>query len=438
MIKSFFFSILSWYPVFPAALLCFLPMKNQLRRGISFTVRSSFILILAIMIAVSFLESHYHSNYNAFTPVLLVSCLLCYFLNVKAHISKSLSIFVLVCALMGFLANFSNAFDATIHPTSGINNFSIEAAVFQALITTVFAAIMFKPMSEYGSLLIDSFHIHSVWYISSVISLIFLIYNLITVPYHYETLHVNNVFYFYWISMPLLFTLLLLLCVLFYFIVSGMIEASKTEREKHFLEMQESQFRKQQQYLEATAKERHDFKHAVRTIRTLSSEGNLDELNRFIDQYIEKMPDLSIRQFCKTPAVNALLNHYVEEAKNEKIHLSLDISIPEDSSIPETELCSILGNILENAINACKDIEERRRFIRLSVTAMNDYYLCIAAVNSFKGNPVVNNNGQYVSTGEGGSGIGLESITSVARSMKGSADFSHEGNEFFSNVMLPL
>ncbi len=434
---GFFFSLLDNFPVIPAAILCFLPMKNQLRYGVSKTVRNTALLFLPLFLVMAYIESSYETSYNTLTPFVLIVCFTYYRLNVKVHFSKALAIFVLVCAIFGFLANFANAFDAAIHPTLGINDFSMEAAAFQAVITLLFVILVFLPASKYGSLIIDGFHIYRVWYTSTIVSLFFLVYNLITVPYHYETLHVNNVFLFFCISLPMLFTLLLLLCVLFYFIVSGMIEAGKTENEKNILEMEKSQFHKQRKYLEATAKERHDFKHAVRTIKSLSSEGKYEELDKYIEQYIEKMPELTVKTYCSIPAVNAVLNYYKETARMDGIPLSLDVSFPEDKELPETELCSILGNILENAINACRVIEPYKRFIRLTVTVMNGYYLCIAAVNSFNGEPLIRN-GRYFSTGHSGSGIGLESITSIAASMGGSADFSHEDQEFFSNVMLPL
>ena len=436
-VNAFFTSLLTWFPVIPASVLCLLPMKNQMKYGVRQTVCVISTVLILILPLVAFIETHFNTPYNAPTPFVLMIFLALYCLYLNVHFSKALSIFVLVCAIMSFLINFSITFDSYLHPYSGVNNFSFEAAVFQAVLTAAFTALISPYISKHGGLLIDSFHLHGVWYASALVSFIFLGFNLLIVPRHYSTLHVNNIFVFFLIAMPLLFFLLLLLCVLFYLIVSGMIESSRKETELRILDMQKTQFYKQQAYLEATAKERHDFKHAVRTIRSLSAEGNIEELNRFIDQYVEKMPELSVRTWCDVPTINALLNYYKQMANIRGIPLSIDITLPKDKELSETEICSILGNILENAINACREIESYKRFIRLTITVMNDIFLCIAAVNSFDGKPQMRG-GKYVSTRRSGSGIGLESITSIAASMGGSADFSHEGCEFFSNIMLPL
>ena len=201
--------------------------------------------------------------------------------------------------------------------------------------------------------------------------------------------------------------------------------------------MQETQFKKQQRYLEAVAKERHDFKHTVRTIKSLAAEGKTEEIESLIDRYIVDMPGLTVKTVCSNPAVNAVLNYYMEIAKMEKIPLSVDISLPKEMDISDNELCSIFGNILENAINACREIEAYKRFIRLTAAVRNDYYLFITAVNSFNGTPEIVN-GTYFSTGHKRNGLGLVSIGSIARSRGGNAYFSHEGCEFFSNVMLPV
>ena len=65
----------------------------------------------------------------------------------------------------------------------------------------------------------DRLHQNRIWYTGSGVTGIFLLYNLLIVPRHYETLHVNNVLLAFWISLFLFFFLLILLCILYYFIV---------------------------------------------------------------------------------------------------------------------------------------------------------------------------------------------------------------------------
>ena len=134
--------------------------------------------------------------------------------------------------------------------------------------------------------------------------------------------------------------------------------------------------------------------------------------------------------------VNAILNHYVHMAKDLSISMDLEIDIPKEPGIPDVELCSIIGNIMENAILACGDVDEDERFIDLAIRLKNSSNLVIVCTNSFDGKPRMKD-GRYLSTRSVGNGLGLKSITSTTAKHGGMARFYHEGDEFFSDVMIP-
>ena len=100
------------------------------------------------------------------------------------------------------------------------------------------------------------------------------------------------------------------------------------------------------------------------------------------------------------------------------------------------EICGILGNILENAVIACEDMPIASRFIDLSIKFEPEAALYIVATNSFNGE-VKLRDGRYLSTHRHGSGIGLTSIISTAESYGGMARFTHDKNQFMSDVMIP-
>lgn len=94
-----------------------------------------------------------------------------------------------------------------------------------------------------------------------------------------------------------------------------------------------------------------------------------------------------------------------------------------------------MGNILENAILACDEIRYGEKFIDLAVRT-EDNYLYIVSSNSFSGN-VKKIDGKYIST-HGGTGIGLSSIQTTAERLGGGASFSHNKQEFYTDVTLQL
>jgi sensor histidine kinase regulating citrate/malate metabolism len=238
-------------------------------------------------------------------------------------------------------------------------------------------------------------------------------------------------------SLGLLFVLLLLLCIMFYFIVDGLIAASETRERNQFLEMQESHYHAVQRYMDETARVRHDFKHTIGALSDLAANGEVEAVRKYLEEYLEAQPHSDTVQYCSDTAVNAMLNHYAHRAVDQGIEMNLEIDLPASSSLPSLDQCSILGNILENAIIACGNIPEEERYIDLLIR--NDHgQIYIVASNSFDGKVRVKD-GRYLTTHHRkGHGIGLSSITSTAEKNGGMVRFSHEGKEFNTDVLLPF
>ncbi len=106
--------------------------------------------------------------------------------------------------------------------------------------------------------------------------------------------------------------------------------------------------------------------------------------------------------------------------------------------LSDDELCCIVGNILENAVNASLVIEENERSISLSVKADDaSGNLYIVVENNFNGKLRYDGT-HYYSTTKGGDGIGLESVPFTAEKHGGMASFYHKDNVFCSDVVIPL
>ncbi len=205
--------------------------------------------------------------------------------------------------------------------------------------------------------------------------------------------------------------------------------------------MQKKQYDAQQKYLEDTSRIRHDFKHSIIAIKTLAEDGDIEELKSYLDNYIDTFPSRSPVRYCGNYALNALLSHFEEQAQQHGITLRLriDTDNKEEAVLSDDELCCIVGNILENAVNASLMLPENDdRRISLSVKADDaSGNLYIVAENNFNGK-VRCEGGHYYFTTKGGNGIGLESVLFTAEKHGGTATFYHKGKVFCSDVVIPL
>ncbi len=428
-------AFMCYLPVLPAALLCYAPFKNKLRFSKRIICEMMFLLFLILSPTVAFCKTHLFLGLNTPELPILIICYILFHITLDTHISKSLGIYVEVMALMAFMTNMSIFFDAYLYPASDLAHFSLEAALFRTVVCTLLTGLLYYPFAHFGSYLIDNLNQSLIWNAFIVISGIFLFYNLSNAIQIYSTLHTNNVARAYLTNQIMFFALLLLLNVIFYFLVNSLLEKSRTDERNRILEMQEKHYLSQQKYLEETSRTRHDFRHALHTLQEMAEKGEHESVLNFLNCYIEKLPEKNTKDYSNNAAVNAVLNHYLRIADESGITVDQRIFLPENLYIESIDLCSVLGNLLENAITANLDLPRKERYISLVISPEQGSELYIAISNRFNGK-VDYKGSRYLSTHKGGHGIGLISVTATAERYNGSADFYHRGHLFHSNVMM--
>ena len=173
----------------------------------------------------------------------------------------------------------------------------------------------------------------------------------------------------------------------------------------------------------------------IYALTELSEEKDYPAIDEYLHRYRDALPMRDTTDFCNDHAMNALLNHYMRQAETNDIQTDLKVMLPEINHIDSIDLCSIVGNILENAIAACLDIPKERRFIRMVISEEQNKELYIAISNSFSGK-LRKKGDRYLSTHKGGNGIGLISIAATAARYGGTVSFSHDDAVFYSDVVL--
>jgi sensor histidine kinase regulating citrate/malate metabolism len=267
------------------------------------------------------------------------------------------------------------------------------------------------------------------------VAAIFYLFNLRMIIHNYSTLHTNMVGIAYITVMVTMFILLIMLNVIFYFIVNALIQKAELDDRNRILEMQEKQFESLRDYLDSDAKARHDFRQTIYTLTELSDEKDYQAIDEYLHKYRDELPQKETIDFCEDNALNALLNHYSQKAEKNEIRTDFQVSLPAEMNIDSIDLCSVVGNILENAVIACCDVDVEKRFIRVVISAEQNSELYIAIVNSFSGE-LRQIKDRYLSTHKGGNGIGLISVEATAARYGGSANWSNDNGVFYSDVVL--
>lgn len=159
-----------------------------------------------------------------------------------------------------------------------------------------------------------------------------------------------------------------------------------------------------------------------------------DELTAYLSEYLNTLPDTRTI-YCQNVPVNALLNYYASMMDQAQIRRNWKISLPEHLKLSDPELCSLLGNLLENVLHGCQTLPTDNRYHNFTICLEHDHFLYLVSSNNFNG-MVKQKNHLYQSTHKNGSGIGLSSIATIAEKYNGIAQFSNTDEEFLINVVM--
>lgn len=107
---------------------------------------------------------------------------------------------------------------------------------------------------------------------------------------------------------------------------------------------------------ELTAKTiRHDFRHHNQNIAALLQKGDIKEALHYIEQYDESLDVSKPKEFCPHATVNAILSSFYIRVQKDGISVCISADTPEESPIADMDFVAILSNLLENALNGCKE-----------------------------------------------------------------------------------
>lgn len=210
------------------------------------------------------------------------------------------------------------------------------------------------------------------------------------------------------------------------------------------LELAKSQIAMQKEYYNTLSGQmneiraiRHDQRHFAGVVERLLDDGNEKELRRFLCEYVQMTDTEPLPVFCEHVVANSILGYYSLKARENRIPFRCAGAIPKQLSVSDTDLCVVLGNGLENAIEANMRLDERNaRFVSTEAGILNGQLL-VKIENAYDGR--VNLNGDdYLSTKAGAfHGIGLHNIQRVVEAYGGYAKAFHTGQIFKLMIAFP-
>ncbi len=226
--------------------------------------------------------------------------------------------------------------------------------------------------------------------------------------------------------------------LLIYTMVAELInEHARNEqlREREFqLSMQHTQYSKLTERIEEARRAKHDLRQHLHVIHAYLEDRKYDQLEVYLQRYEASLPEERALSYCDNYAVNALLQYFAGQARAIGADYTVAVQLPEDAGIPDEALTVVLGNLLENAVEACAT-QEQGSHIRVRGKA-DESAVFFKIVNTCPKPPKADRSGRYLSTKHPDRGIGLRSVNNIAEQHHGMMKASWGGGEFAVSVLL--
>lgn len=174
---------------------------------------------------------------------------------------------------------------------------------------------------------------------------------------------------------------------------------------------------------EELRRQRHDLRHHVTVMQQMMQVKDYDALENYLQKISNELPSPQISHYCDNYAVSALLLHYDSLCQQEGIALDIQGNIPASCGvIADSDLIVVAGNMLENAVEACRHVKGKKE---ISLHAgIHGNMLMMKCTNTYNQSLVHLRNGQFLSSKHASYGIGTRSIRSMAEKYHGDVDFS--------------
>ena len=175
----------------------------------------------------------------------------------------------------------------------------------------------------------------------------------------------------------------------------------------------------------------HDFHNHIGLLRQLLSHTKLEEAMQYLDELQAPVQEMTETVWTGDETVDYMINSKAVTAKERNVQYQAQVEFPRHTNLRNIDLCAILGNLLDNALEAAGQVPEKEeRFVRLTIRRINQM-LIIKVENSFS-SPPISQDGVLTTSKEknGLHGWGLKSAQTAAEKYDGTLQTSYNDNIF--------
>ena len=134
--------------------------------------------------------------------------------------------------------------------------------------------------------------------------------------------------------------------------------------------------------------------------------------------------------------VDAILNSKISLAIHNGIPVDYKATVPKETSVTDIDLCVVIGNLIDNAVESCEKVPKEQQFIRLYIGQFKEQLYI--SVSNATNETVRKLDAEYITHKRGNHGHGLKRINLIVEKYDGFINRKNEAGVFVTEIMLPL
>lgn len=371
-------------------------------------------------------------NYKYIVECVLLSLLLIFMYQGKPRYkAEAIAIFSGILAVSVFLSGIMFSFI-----TKQMGLATETASSFDALLKITLSNVTMIPLAVLVSVILKGFSKGSAAFRIWISLLLVPAVTLITFSvfqYIIETYELNNqIKTAIYVSCIGIITINVAVFVLFWFNQRQLGIKRENDLLTAQLSAQEVSIKNLENAYNRTRNFRHDIKNHMLTLNILAESGDIGEIKEYIREMNGIIDESSYIRITGISAVDAILNEKLYAAQSDNITTNYDVMNMEKNSIKPVDMCIILSNALDNAIEANRTIDDpEKRYIKLRMHG-NHNFSVISVSNPAASAPVRAGGKSYLTSKKDveNHGFGLKSIEMTAKKYDGEMLTKYEDGVF--------
>ena len=181
---------------------------------------------------------------------------------------------------------------------------------------------------------------------------------------------------------------------------------------------------------------RHDYRNHIQMMKVLATNGDMDGIKEYLDMLDTDLNTVDTVVKTGNVMADAKLNSKISLARSKQIAVNVDAHIPVKLKMSELDLCCIIGNLFDNAIEASLALPEDQRMIRVYMD-MKNTQLYISFTNFTASKKMVKVGKIFRSTKGENHGFGLVRIDNIIERLDGYLSRNSEDGAFTTEILIP-